>query len=73
MSTASRTPTSSGVPVAGDCDADGRVTVAELIRAVAIALGETPLADCPVIDVNSDGRVSVDELVAAVDAALAGV
>ncbi len=55
---------------AGDCDADGRVTIAELVRAVGIALGNSEVADCLAADLNSDGRITVDELVRAVNAAL---
>src|SRR4030095_6903937 len=54
----------------GDCDGDGSVAVAELIRAVSIALSVMPLSDCGAADGNGDGQGSVDELVAAVDAAL---
>jgi hypothetical protein len=56
----------------GDCDDNGAVTVAELVRAVSIALGTTAVENCEAVDRNDDGRVSVDELVAAVNNALAG-
>jgi hypothetical protein len=74
--TATATPTATPtatVPVAectGDCDADGTVTVAELIRAVRIALGAGSVDDCPSLDANGDGTVGVEELVAAVRDAL---
>lgn len=55
---------------AGDCDEDGRVSVAELIRAVAIAVGDRSPRDCPAADTNGDGSVTVDELVRAVGLAL---
>jgi Ca2+-binding EF-hand superfamily protein len=56
--------------VPGDCDADGRVTVSDLIRGVRIALGKAAIADCPSLDRNGDGRVSVNEIIQAVDTAL---
>ena len=55
---------------AGDCDDDGAVTVAELVRAVGIALASAPLNACPAADANADGTVAIDELIAAVTAAL---
>lgn len=55
--------------IAGDCDGDGSVLIAELIRAVGVALG-SPLAECPAADPNGDGSVAIAELVAAVNAAL---
>jgi hypothetical protein len=57
---------------AGDCDGNAQVSIAELITAVRIALGEADLATCTAADVNGDGRVSVNELIAAVGAALNG-
>ena len=55
---------------AGDCDDDGTVTVAELVRAVGIALGVAPLTICPVADADADGTVAIADLIAAVNAAL---
>ncbi len=55
---------------AGDCDGDGRVTVGELIRAVAIALGRTPLRECTPVDSDADDNVAIAELVGAVRNAL---
>jgi len=49
---------------------DGRVTVAELVHGVAIALGDMPLDGCRAFDPDGDGRVDVDELVQAVRKAL---
>ena len=68
VSPASPTAAPGGLP--SDCDADGGVTVAELIRAVRIALG-APVADCPPADRDGDSRVSIDEILTAVIAALA--
>lgn len=60
----------SGTPLCrGDCDDDHQVTVDELIRGVAMALG-TPDVTCPAF--GSDGVVTIAELVAAVDRALNG-
>lgn len=60
------------VPCAGDCGADGPVTLDELVRAVNVALGNDFLATCFAIDRNADGQATVDELVAAVRDALSG-
>lgn len=54
----------------GDCDGDGQVTVAELIRGVRIAIGLAEASACPPMDRNADGMVNVNELVAAVAASL---
>lgn len=56
----------------GDCDANGRVTVDELVRGVNIAPDRSDLARCTILDSDSDGRVRVNELVTAVGRALAG-
>lgn len=59
-------------PCAGDCDGDGRVTVAELTVAVRIALALAPPSTCAAADGDGDGDVGVDEVVRAVAAALDG-
>lgn len=59
-----------GADCAGDCDADGRVAIADLVRGVGIALGAE--AECDGLDRDADGRISIDELVTAVTAALDG-
>lgn len=56
----------------GDCSGDGEVTISDLIRAVNVALGSSPVADCLAADGNGDGAVSINELIAAVNAALQG-
>ena len=56
----------------GDCNADGTVTVNELVTGVNIALGTLQLARCPQFDAGGDGEVSVNELVAGVRSALEG-
>ncbi len=57
---------------AGDCDGDGDVTIDELLKAVAIALGRMPLDRCVNADRDGNGTVTVDELIAAIAAALGG-
>lgn len=57
---------------AGDCDEDGQVSVAEVIRAGGIALGQRPLVACGQADRDDDGVVTIDELVSAVRAATEG-
>ena len=57
---------------AGDCGADGVVTVSELITGVNIALGSAALDACPAFDSSGDGTVAINELIAAVNAALTG-
>lgn len=55
---------------AGDCDGDGAVGIDELVLAIGIASGATPLEACPAIDGNGDGAITIDEIVTAVSAAL---
>lgn len=57
-------------PCAGDCDGDGRVSVAELITGVRIALGDAPIEQCLPFDADGGGGVSVDELTLGVGTAL---
>jgi hypothetical protein len=64
------TPTS--VPsCAGDCDRNGVVSVDELIRGVAIALGRDTLEVCELLDAAADG-VAIDDLVRAVRSSIEG-
>lgn len=56
----------------GDCDGNGQVTIAELIRGVNIALGNFPASNCAAADRNGNGVVAINELIAAVDASLNG-
>jgi len=56
----------------GDCDRDGIVSIDELVRGVAMALGESAAASCAAADTNSDLIVSIAELVTAVRHALDG-
>lgn len=54
----------------GDCNRDGQVVIAELIRGVNIALGTAPVSECLPFDRTADGKVTVDELVRGVGNAL---
>ncbi|HSP97737.1 MAG TPA: M14 family zinc carboxypeptidase, partial [Candidatus Dormibacteraeota bacterium] len=56
----------------GDCNADGDVSIDELIRGVNIALGDHAVDDCLAFDGDASGQVDVAELVRAVNAALNG-
>jgi hypothetical protein len=47
---------------AGDCDGNGDTLVSELVAAVNVVLGQSPLGACAAADVSGDGVVSVDEL-----------
>ncbi len=78
------TPTETGTPIptstatnmptvcVGDCDGDGMVSIAELVRAVNIALAREDVSKCLAVDANKDGEVGINELIQAVNAALAG-
>jgi hypothetical protein len=56
----------------GDCEGTGAVTVDELVKGVAIALGTAQLDQCASIDSDSNESVTVAELVTAVSNALNG-
>ncbi len=72
LPTSTPSPTVSQVPVScpGDCDGNGTVSIAELIRAVNIALENDDVANCRAADSNGDGRVTINELIQAVNSAL---
>lgn len=55
-----------------DCDADGTVSIAELVRSTGIALQQATFLACPAVDRNRDTTVTIDELVAGVANALDG-
>lgn len=59
-------------PCAGDCNGDGVVNIAELIRAVNIALGRESVSTCLAADGNRDGVIGINELIRAVNSALSG-
>lgn len=65
-------PVSAAAACLGDCDGDGLVTVAELVRLVNVALQLAGVETCPAGDADGDGRVTIDELVTAVSNALSG-
>ncbi|MFN8642499.1 MAG: SDR family NAD(P)-dependent oxidoreductase [Candidatus Binatia bacterium] len=52
------------LPLPGDCDADGRVEVDELLLGVNVLLAREPLDRCDVADGGRDGAVTVDDLIA---------
>ena len=56
----------------GDCNGNGEVTVDEIIKAVNIALGTTPVDTCSASDANGDGTVTINEIIADVNSALSG-
>ena len=56
----------------GDCNGNGEVTVDEIIKAVNIALGTTPVDTCSTSDANGDGTVTINEIIADVNSALGG-
>jgi hypothetical protein len=68
----SRAAAQAGAGCAGDCDADGRVAVQELIRGVNIALSRSDVSSCEAMDRNGDGQVGIGELIGAVGNALDG-
>jgi hypothetical protein len=70
--TTTPTPTLPSRVCVGDCDANGTVTVDELIEGVDIALGYAPLHQCPAFDCDGDGSVTVECLIKGVNAALNG-
>jgi hypothetical protein len=57
---------------AGDCDRNGTVITAELIRGVNIAFEVVSLETCPAFDSDASGSVTIDELVAGVDNSVLG-
>lgn len=72
--TATPLPTATSGPggCAGDCAGDGAVTVDDLLKAVNVALGTSPVTLCTAADGNGDGAVTINELLAAVNRALDG-
>lgn len=59
-------------PCPGDCNADGEVTVDELVLAVNVALELANPESCPAADRDGDRNVTVNEVIAGVRAALNG-
>lgn len=54
----------------GDCNADNKVVVNELITGVNIALSTLPVSACPSFDTDNSNSVQVNELIRAVNNAL---
>ena len=69
---ATSTPTVPSRVCAGDCDSNGVISIDELQRAVAIALGDVDLSRCPAADADRDGIVAIHDLILAVHNALGG-
>lgn len=65
-------PRASSLACTGDCDANGSVTVDEVLRGVnaALQLPGSALEACPSFDRNLDGAVTVEEILRAVGIAL---
>ncbi len=59
----------SGAACVGDCNGDGDVTIDEIIKGVAVALGAS-IEVCRPLDANGDGEITIDELIRAVNNAL---
>jgi len=57
---------------AGDCDGDGRVSIAELVLSVRINLNLEELHACPAANSDLEPSVSVADLVRAVESSLTG-
>lgn len=56
----------------GDCNADGAVSIEEIITGVNIGLGSLTLAACPSFDSDGDGAAAITELIEAVFTSLNG-
>jgi hypothetical protein len=50
----------------GDCNNDGEVTVAELVKVIKATLVNAPVSTCLAADMNHDRRLTIDEVVTAV-------
>jgi len=61
------TATPTPLPCVGDCNHSNEVTINEIITMVNIALGNSPVSDCPAGDANGDGEITVNEIIAAVN------
>lgn len=55
-----------------DCDASNEVSVSELVKAIAVSLGQVSLEECDTADVDGDRVVRINELIQAVSINLAG-
>lgn len=59
-------------PCACDCNGDSMATVDEILTAVNIALGNSPVGTCPEADPDGSGAPTVDEIITCVNFALNG-
>jgi hypothetical protein len=59
-------------PCIGDCDRNGTVVVAEVLRGIRISLGGAATTSCAAFDPDATGSVSIDELIGAVHATMNG-
>ncbi len=57
---------------AGDCDADGTVTIEELVIVVNVALARQAVTACIAGDVDGDALITIDEIIRGVKATLEG-
>lgn len=55
-----------------DCDGSGNVTVDEILTAISIALGATPVSNCYAADLDGNETTTVDEIVVCINGALNG-
>jgi dienelactone hydrolase len=66
-------PCAGGAICIGDCNRDGMVSVAELVRGVAVSLGLQTLSQCPAIDCQESGSLPpINCLIQSVNNALDG-
>jgi enediyne biosynthesis protein E4 len=65
-------PVSASEVCSGDCDGDGAIALAEVVRAVNIALGVAGLESCIGADGDGNGSLAIDELISVVDALVTG-
>jgi YVTN family beta-propeller protein len=70
--TATPTGTARPEPCPGDCDSSGEVTIEELVRGVAIALGRLAAETCPALDADGSGLITIDEVLQAVRSSMEG-
>lgn len=57
----------------GDCNDDGKVTVDELVRGIAVALDDGQPGDCPALDIDDNGEVRIEDLIVMVGYLLTGI
>lgn len=60
------------LPCAGDCNADGKVTVDELVRLVGMSKGQLAITACRAGDLDGNQQIRINELIAAVNSHLNG-